>query len=80
MKKSEFYEKYWTVDGKPAPPLSESEKAILDCTFVSGCVVVHEPTGIMGASVEEVNWKLNKYYQKIIDKHLQFTHVMKALK
>lgn len=30
MKKSEFYEKYWTVDGKPVPPLDEKTKAIWD--------------------------------------------------
>ena len=30
MKMTEFYEKYWTVDGKPAPPLPEREKAIWD--------------------------------------------------
>ena len=27
---SEFYEKYWTVDGKPVPPLPECEKIIWD--------------------------------------------------
>ena len=30
MKASEFYEKYWTVDGKPVPPLDPKEKAIWD--------------------------------------------------
>lgn len=30
MKMSEFYEKYWTVEGKPVPKLSESEKVIWD--------------------------------------------------
>lgn len=58
-------------------PLPNVAAQILDCVSTSGCVVVHEPTGIMGASVEEVNWKLNKHYQKIIDSQIQFTHVMK---
>jgi hypothetical protein len=30
MKVTEFYEKYWTVDGKPVPPLDPREKAIWD--------------------------------------------------
>lgn len=30
MKMSEFYERYWTVDGKPVPPLDVKEKAIWD--------------------------------------------------
>lgn len=30
MKRSEFYEKYWTVEGKPVPPLDGKEKAIWD--------------------------------------------------
>jgi len=30
MKMTEFYEKYWTVEGKPVPPLRPEEKAIWD--------------------------------------------------
>jgi hypothetical protein len=30
LKRSEFYEKYWTVDGLPVPPLPEREKIIWD--------------------------------------------------
>lgn len=33
MKPSEFYEKYWTVDGKPVPPLPDREKAIWDIAY-----------------------------------------------
>ncbi len=28
MNMIDFYEKYWTVEGKPVPPLDEKEKAI----------------------------------------------------
>ena len=27
---ADFYERYWTINGKPAPPLKEYERAILD--------------------------------------------------
>jgi hypothetical protein len=30
MKPSEFYEKYWTVNGRPTTPLTDSEKKHLD--------------------------------------------------
>ena len=30
MKMTEFYEKYWTVNGLPVPPLPEREKIIWD--------------------------------------------------
>ncbi len=30
MKMTEFYEKYWTVDGQPVPPLPERERIIWD--------------------------------------------------
>lgn len=36
MKKSEFYEKYWTVDGKPVPPLDPKEKEIWDIAEENG--------------------------------------------
>lgn len=38
---------------------------------------VHQLTGICGYSAEDCKEKVNKHYQKIIDKHLQFTHVLK---
>lgn len=40
-----------------------------------GSVVVHQPTGICGYSIPDVNEKLKRHYQKIIDQHLQFVHV-----
>jgi hypothetical protein len=30
MKMTEFYEKYWTVDGLPVPALSEKERLVWD--------------------------------------------------
>lgn len=30
MKPSEFYEKYWTVNGKPVKPLTNAERYLLD--------------------------------------------------
>ncbi len=30
MKASEFYEKYWTINGKPVKPLTDAEREFLD--------------------------------------------------
>lgn len=34
MTLQEYYEKYWTVEGKPASPLTDSEKWMLERMFV----------------------------------------------
>lgn len=36
MKLSEFYEQYWTVEGKPVPPLDPKEKAVWDIAYEMG--------------------------------------------
>lgn len=61
-------------------PLLSKKAEIMGYICDYGCAVTHEPTGIIGYSIEDVNEKLKLHYQKIIDEHLQFTHVMKALK
>ena len=37
MSMTDFYEKYFTVDGKPVPPLDPKEKAIWDIAEEFGC-------------------------------------------
>lgn len=48
-----------------------------DSPFISDSVFVHEPTGIRDYSIANVNEKLKRHYQKIIDSQIRFTHVMK---
>lgn len=79
MSKEEKYETAINDFLKDAPLPSKAAE-IMDCISNFGCVVVHEPTGITGYSVEDVNEKLKRHYQKIIDSHLQFTHVIRLKK
>lgn len=37
-----------------------------------GNCIIHEPTGIVGYSIEDVKDKLKKHYQKILDRELKF--------
>ena len=60
MTPSEFYEKYWLVNGKQPPKLSDEEKEFLDNAFKHP----HQPESggyDRDAYEEAMEWKKKKY-------------------
>lgn len=72
MKMTEFYEKYWTVNGKPVPPLPQSEKLIWDTAEELG-----EPPYIQVWRRRKFGWEylVNPVVQKHIDVTKQTNNV-----
>jgi len=56
MKKIEFYEKYWLINGQPVTPLSEKEKAYWE--YVDGTLEIKKSETPISATIT-INKKIN---------------------